>query len=438
MKRPRRRLRNRLMLAFGGFAVLVAGLFGLYAMSFMYATEDAFFEAALQEEAVALERARRAHGRWETPRSPYMKVYTALAQFPDDLRERYQREFWREEFAGRDGRHYHIKTLSASNPADGAWLVAEVSRQLVVRPIRDRVLQLLAWSAAAVLALALAIAYWLARRTAAPLARLATQVGSITPQHLPVLAVPERSDDEIGLVAQGVSDLVERIRTFIGREREFTRDASHELRTPLAVIGSTSERLLEEPGLSPAGRQHLIHLRQSALQLERTVAMLLSLARETQDAPPMTGPVAVLPLLERVILDQAVLLEGKSIELDIDVPSDVHSELPEPVLHIVLSNLIGNAFAHTEAGRVRIGVDHGEHGRGTRLCIANSGYDIAPELLASVHRPYRRREGSAGLGLGLAIVRRLCERYRIDLDIQTLDGLTRVEFGLAPLAEAAK
>lgn len=435
MKRPRRRMRNRLMIAFGGFAVLVAGVFGLYAMVFMYATEDAFFDAALRQEAAALMRARQHDGRWETPRSPYMKVYTDVAQFPDDLRSPYQDEPWRHEYAGRDGRHYHLKTLQASDPAANAWLVAEVSQQLVVRPMRDRILQLLAWSAAAVLALALLIAYWLARRTAAPLARLAAQVGSITPQHLPVLPIPERADDEVGLVAQGVAELIDRIRTFIEREQEFTRDASHELRTPLAVIVSTSERLLDEPGLSPAGRQHLMHLRQSASQLEQTVGTLLSLARESQESARTGDSVAVLPLLERVILDQATLLEGKPIELDIQVSPDTRSVLPEPVLHILLSNLIGNAFAHTEAGVVRIWIEHAQSQDRASLNIVNSGHAIEPDLLATLHRPFQRREGSAGLGLGLAIVRRLCERYRISLRIQSQDADTRVELDLTPLSD---
>ncbi|MBW8810989.1 MAG: HAMP domain-containing histidine kinase, partial [Lysobacter sp.] len=190
--------------------------------------------------------------------------------------------------------------------------------------------------------------------------------------------------------------------------------------------------LFDEPGLSPAGRQHLMHLRQSASQLEQTVGTLLSLARESQESVLTGEPVPVLPLLERVILDQAVLLEGKPIDLDIQVPADVRSVLPEPVLHILLSNLIGNAFAHTEAGVVRIWIDHAENGDRASFNIVNSGHAVEPDLLTTLHRPFQRREGSAGLGLGLAIVRRLCERYRIGLRIQAQDGDTRVELGLAP------
>ena len=53
MSVPRRRLRNRLMLAFAGFTVVVAAVFGLYAAVFAYTVEDQFFDTMLEREAAA-------------------------------------------------------------------------------------------------------------------------------------------------------------------------------------------------------------------------------------------------------------------------------------------------------------------------------------------------------------------------------------------------
>jgi hypothetical protein len=64
--------------------------------------------------------------------------------------------------------------------------------------------------------------------------------------------------------------------------------------------------------------------------------------------------------------------------------------VPTPVLHILLSNLVGNAFAHSEAGEVRIDVEGG------RLRIANSGGGIDPALRGQLQQPFVKREGSAG------------------------------------------
>lgn len=418
----RRRLRSRLMLAFAGFTLLVAALFGLYAVAFVYTVEDRFFEAMLEQEGTHQLRHYAATGHWAVPRSEFMTLHPGPDTFPEDLREQHRQEPRRTEFAGTRGRHYHLRALAPSGSRETPWLVAEVSSQLVVRPMREQIFALLAWSGAAVIALALLIGYWLARRTSAPLSRLATLVDSMTPAHLPANFAHRFPDDEVGVLAHGLEDLVGRIHAFIAREQEFTRDASHELRTPLAVIRGAAERLAADPGQTDAGRRYLDHIRQSAQQLEQTVATLLSLAREerTEEA---SAPVAVLPILERVIVEQSPLLERKQVRVDVQVPRDTRLALPPPVLHILLSNLVSNAFAHADGGRVSIGIDSG------RLRIANDGgIDVGEH--GDPYHPFTRGEGSAGFGLGLAIVRRLCDHYAIDLRIESGARETVASFAL--------
>jgi signal transduction histidine kinase len=427
MTAPAQRLQSRLMMAFAGFALFTAALFGLYAITFMYAVEDAFFEATLEQEAAAQLRQHAVSGRWAEPRDAAMQIHADSASFPDDLKALHDAEPQRREFPGRNARHYHLKRVSPPAPASPVWLVAEVSGQLVVRPMRDRVFLLLAGSGLLIVAMALLTGYWLARRTAAPLSRLVALVDAMSPVRLPRDFAHAFQDHEVGILARGLEALAGRIDAFIAREQEFTRDASHELRTPLAVIRSAAERLMTEPGLSEAGRQHVGHMRQSALQLEQTVTTLLSLARE--DQPGATAaPAAVLPILERVIVEQSPLLEGEDVVVDVQVPPDVRLALPVPVLQILLSNLIGNAFAHTDTGDVRIDVDHG------RLRIANSGDGIDPALRWQLQQPFSKREGSGGFGLGLAIVRRLCDRYAIDLRIESVDDQAIASIAIEPSA----
>ena len=427
MMRPARRLQSRLMLAFAGFALFTVALFGLYAVVFMYAVEDAFFEAMLEQEVAAQLRQHAASGQWAEPRDAAMRIYADSASFPDDLKAQHDAEPQRREFSGRDARHYHLKRIDPPAPAAPAWLVAEVSGQLVVRPMRDQVFLLLAGSGLLILAMALLTGYWLARRTAGPLSRLVAVVDDMSPARLPRGFAHALQDHEVGILARGLEALAGRIDAFIAREQEFTRDASHELRTPLAVIRSAAERLMAEPGLSEAGRQHVGHMRQSALQLEQTVTTLLSLAREDQPGGT-SAPVHILPILERVIVEQSPLLEGKQVAVDVQMPSDIRLALPAPVLQILLSNLIGNAFAHTDAGEVRIDVDRG------RLRIANSGDGSDPALRWQRQQPFSKREGSSGFGLGLAIVRRLCDRYAIDLRIDSAHDKAIASIAIEPLA----
>lgn len=419
MKRQRGRLRNRLMLAFAGFTMFVTLLFGLYVIVFAYTVEDMFFKAMLEREAAEQLDQHALTGHWQAPRESFITVIEDEAALPENIAATLRAEPGRTEFAGNTGHHYHLKVLKPPAPAPRAWLVAEVSQQLVIRPMRTSLFRWLAGSGIVVIALALLLGVWLSRRITAPLTQLAALVDDMHPASLPTAFSQRFPDDEVGVLARGLESLSERTQAFIAREREFTRDASHELRTPLAVIRSACERLADEPGLGVAGKRHLEHVQQSARQLEQTVITLLSLAREEQAID--TGiPVTLLPILERVIVEQSPWLEHKDICIDLHVPTDTLLALPAPIAHILLSNLIGNAFAHTTQGRVRIDVD------ADRLRIANSGAGIRD----ADYLPHVKGEDSAGFGLGLAIVRRLCERYGIDLEISSTGNETVASLAL--------
>lgn len=410
---PRRRLRNRLMLVFAGFTLLLAALFGLYALLFVYTVEDRLFDTLLEREAAAQRAHFAAHGRWSPPRNGFMTVVERTDALPDGIGDVLGEEPARREFAGTQGRHYHLRALDPPAPAPRAWLVAEVSGLLAVRPMRSEMLQLLAWTGAIAVALALLVGGWLARRTTAPLSRLADAVGEATPERLPPHFAAGFPDDEVGLLARRLDDLIARIRAFVEREREFTRDASHELRTPLTVIRAASERLSADPGLDADARASVDHIGQSAAHLEQTIALLLALARE-QESPVVASDTTVLPVLERVVVEQSPWLEGKPVEVSVDVATNLTSTLPAPVLQVLLANLVGNAFAHTRAGRIAI------TGDGDTLRIANPGAAVGEHDFA----PFAKGEESTGFGLGLSIVRRLCERHAIDLRFEQGKGGT--------------
>lgn len=440
LPRPRQGLQRQLMLSFTLFTLGVSALLGLFALVFVYAVEDRFISATLSRAAAEMESRHRASGLWPTPPQAFMRRHDDIASLPEDLRRSWQAQPQRREYAGTQGRHYHVHWLGRpqGTPADPPvpdtrhpLLVAEVSGLLVVRPLRHELLVWWAAGSGGVTLAALALAAWRARRISAPLVRLADAVARSRPGQRASGATPyalDPRDDEVGLLARHLDALTARTESFIERERVFTRDVSHELRTPLAVLGMASERLLERQDLPADVQVELRQMRHVLWDLEQTVNTLLALAREGHAPADATAPLAVLPVLERVVLEQMPRLQGKDIALDIAVSPALRLDLPAGVLHILLSNLVGNAFSHGEPGPVRIAAD------AEGLQLHNHSKPLPAGLSDRLGQPFQKGAASAGFGLGLAIVHRLAEHQGLELSLRQDDGLTRVQLRWAPKA----
>ena len=414
MKQP---LQRRLMLSLAAFTLGVSALFGLFAMAFVYTVEDRFLERLLEQEAQAQHAHFARQGRWGPTGSAFITVHNDAASLPPELRSLLAEEPRRREAAGAEGRHYHLLPLqSLGGPP---WLVAEVSQQLIVRPMRQELLGwLLGWGLVMV-GLSLARARLLARRISAPLARLASEVAQGAPGQLPQhLAVGTR-DDEVGALARAFDSLLDRTRAFIGREQAFTRDASHELRTPLAVMRMAIERLQRDTGLPATVQQQLALMHAATLLMEQTVGTLLLMAREA-DAPTLQGtpapPTPVVPLVEQWVLAHADWLDAQGLTLDLQLPRNATLALPAPVLQLAMASLLGNAVTHGQrGGQVQVSLD------AAGLRVSNPSAPLPP----GVGEDFVKGQASGGFGLGLAIVRRLLASHGSRPELLHVEGCTQ-------------
>ncbi|WP_374676429.1 sensor histidine kinase [Ideonella sp.] len=405
------------MLAFTGFTLSVATLMGALSMAFVYAVEDEFFDALLRTEAQRQRDHRDRSGRYTEPVLPFVRLYAPGQALPPDLAGPLRLDPQRREIAGTQGRHYHLRPLAG----DGSLLVAEVGGQLVVRTLRADMLQWLLAATAGLCLGAVALAFWLSRRTSGPLAALAGRVATSTPDALPEDLARGLAQDEIGDLARHLDTLHRRTRAFIERERRFTADVSHELRTPLAVISLAADRL---HGQSSATQRPLLHaLQAAAWQLQQTVELMLALAREA--APSSPGPQVhrLLPMLEQLLLAHAPLLDREGLEVSLDVPADLTRPWSPALTQLLVGHLLANAMAHRQSPHVHI------HADAHALAVCNTGPpppDAVWRHESGMQPDARGIKGAAstGLGHGLSIVRRLADRHGLRLDLTHHDGRT--------------
>jgi len=267
-------------------------------------------------------------------------------------------------------------------------------------------------------ALSLLIAVWLSARVLRPVTDLAARVRRFERGKRPPPLAPHFADDEVGELATALDGYSERLNDLVVRDREFNADVSHELRTPLAVIRGATELLLAQEGLPDKARERVRRIDRAVWQSTELTQALLLLSRSERAAPTDGETSDVALVVEQVIETHRPQIGNKPVEVQVhrDAPATVAA--PSSVLAVALGNLIGNAFKYTPSGRVDVRI------QAHRVVVADTGTGFAPgEAPKLFERGVRGEKTSGnGAGLGLAIVRRLCELYGWQVSLAPREG----------------
>ena len=276
----------------------------------------------------------------------------------------------------------------------------------------------------AVLALLLTIAssaggFWLAGRVTAPVARLAEQVGQAEPGDTNLALTNLASNDEVGELARAFDRYLRRLREFIQREKYFKADVSHELRTPLSIMLGAVEVLEQDEALSAKQRERIARIRRAAQDMIDLTAALLLMAREYRHAAD-ESPCHVAEVVFACVEKHRHLIGDRPIRVEVELVAEPDLAVERPLLEIVIGNLIRNALLNTESGIILLRLE------ADRLIVRDTGVGMRPDELAHALECYYKGASSTGAGVGLSLVKRICERYDwyILLDSQEGQGTT--------------
>ena len=299
----------------------------------------------------------------------------------------------------------------------------------------ERVSELALWFGLVPLAGALVILYlssWLAYRLASravsPVIWLARQVRRLDPRAPDASAfapqrLPANADREILALAEALRGLSRNVHEHIERERDFTRDASHELRTPLTVVRLAAGELQRRPGFDAESRESVARIERAARDMEETTEALLLLARASDSRLASTA-VRLDDIVARECERARTMAGSKPVRIDEGGVMPVIVDADARVLAVLVGNLLRNAVQYTGDGRVEVRV------QGEALAIADTGVGIPREQLDEVFRPFVRagKADRHGHGVGLSIVKRLCDRFGWSVSIESKPEIgTRVE-----------
>lgn len=304
-----------------------------------------------------------------------------------------------------------LLVLASARLDDGTWINVVMPIDPAESAWNPRFIAALA----VLLAAALALSLWAARRTLRPFAIFA---GAAQRLGVDMNAPPldERGPREVRAAARAFNEMQRRLQNFVADRTQTLAAISHDLRTPITRLRLRLE-LIEDP-------KQQAKMEADLTEMETMIAATLAFARD-QAAAESRVKIDLAALLAGLVVDERAL----GHEAEYRGPAR-HEIVASPMLlRRALANLIDNAIRY--GVRARVGLTVAPHT--SQIEIADDGPGIPEAEQEKVFAPFYRIERSrsrdtGGTGLGLAVARNaiLAHGGTIVLKNRPTGGLTVV------------
>jgi signal transduction histidine kinase len=204
----------------------------------------------------------------------------------------------------------------------------------------------------------------------------------------------------------------------------FLAAASHDLRQPLHAL-SLYSAALKLRSADGASSEIAGHINEALASLAALVDSLLDISKLDAGAvQPELQRMNVKTLIERIEADYRPVAREKGLEFRV-APVDAEVETDPVLLERVVRNLVDNAFKYTAGGSVALNAELDE--RTVRIAVRDTGPGILESERERIFEEFYQvgnpgRDRSQGLGLGLAIVRRLSHLLGLEVQLETRPG----------------
>ena len=332
---------------------------------------------------------------------------------PEPPTERYQlREF--AEFSGPDTAPYEVNHVLMVQDDGGAPVYIAKSLTELGMDMAEPAIG--PYDTAVLIAVFSSVAFsllliWTLKMLVKPLEDLQAWAGSLTVQTLDTPA-PSFRFKEFSSLAEIVRGSLSSVSNALQNEREFLQFASHELRSPLTAMRSNVELLkLNSEVSNEASRSIVQRIERATLTMAQLVQTLLWLSRD--EHPDLEEEQFSLEaLLHEVAEELEYLRAGKNLEVRLETtPQDIVAA--KSAVRITVSNLVRNAFQHTESGSVSI-VQTGGQVHVSNPCDPQSD----------------NKSSELGFGMGTRLVSKLADQFgwRLETESAPNEYLARIAF----------
>ncbi|HEY0057500.1 MAG TPA: HAMP domain-containing sensor histidine kinase, partial [Flavisolibacter sp.] len=228
------------------------------------------------------------------------------------------------------------------------------------------------------------------------------QPGPVTP--------PKTRINEFKALHETVENLLQSNISSYRSQKEFIENAAHELQTPLAITIGKLEALTQQSQFSGQELQLVTSAMDNLQRLVRLNRSLLLISRIHNRQFTSEAGINLNELTRKILGDFSDQASYQDIKITLMETGACRAEMNEDLAHILITNLVKNALTHNHKGGF-IKVEMLDHG----LRIQNSGEEKSLDAAAIFTRFYHASNTGRSTGLGLSIVKAICDLYHFKI-----------------------
>jgi two-component system sensor histidine kinase QseC len=206
------------------------------------------------------------------------------------------------------------------------------------------------------------------------------------------------------------------------QQKQFIGNASHELQTPLAIVTNKLELLIEKGNLSSDQAEGIAEIMSIIDRLVRLNKSLLLLTKIENKQFLDNRIISLNELVKQSVNDLEEIAEFMEIGIHVSEQADVAIEMDRSLATIIVSNLLRNALFHNVSGG-SVKVDIVKNG----IIVSNTGITTPLDAEKIFTRFYKSESDQNGSGLGLTIVKAICDLYGFSISYRFENSLHTFE-----------
>ena len=228
---------------------------------------------------------------------------------------------------------------------------------------------------------------------------------------------PSSSTKELKQLSDFLKEMTRKVRMDYRSLKEFTENASHEMQTPLSIANGKLELLLEDNQLNNEQLQLITAAQSSLKRLSNLSSSLTLLTKIDNYEFKNLEQVDLSNLLCQLIFDFKEFIEMRQIKLEYSIKENVQVSANPSLMTILFTNLIKNAINHNlpMEGVIKIYLQEDQ------FEIQNTGTPLKSDPEVLFERFKKENPQHQSLGLGLSIVKKICDVSNFKINYQYTD-----------------